>query len=269
MYKNWYFIKKQNDYNMMPTARGIFAVLWYYPLFKVLNSDSHQRFDTNKVLSKYAAALYVVLLVIFAALENYTSNIYILLATILITPLFFINFLLYIKQINGINNEAYIYNSRWNIRNTVFSIANIPLILFAILSNTPLLPSSTVITQENIFNRDLEYLYRKKILPADETIRYFYSDAVFSIRNDGNGFTDHRVFSYWLDETDNLNSEVATFDNVKNIQVKYAKDEKSNTIVTITRSDDSEFILIISADEGKDKLFVSKLEALHHQYHPE
>jgi hypothetical protein len=43
--------------------------------------------------------------------------------------------------------------------------------------------------------------------------------------------------------------------------VKYAEKSDANTVITITRTDDSTFMLFVSAVEGGDKLFVNTLKA--------
>jgi len=90
----------------------------------------------------------------------------------------------------------------------------------------------------------------------------YYNDAAgIAIKDDGNGFTEGRVFSYWVDEQKGFQSEIATFQEISDIKVEYADDTLSNTTVTIIRSDDTEFMLFISAIDGLDKAFVKDLKS--------
>ena len=50
MYRNWKAIKKKQQSELMPIARAIFGIIWFYPLFSVLNKDSVERFEKNKVM---------------------------------------------------------------------------------------------------------------------------------------------------------------------------------------------------------------------------
>lgn len=161
--------------------------------------------------------------------------------------------------LNGDKSCAYRYNSQWCIRHTLTLLIGIPLIALTLASESSLLPSDKVVTQEGIMTHDMKFLYRKKIIPADEKINYFYSSGTFTVRDDGNGFTDNRVFSYWLDDNDRFKSEIAPFDRVKDIKVEFAKDSDFDTIITITRLDNSDFMLFVSAVDARDKLFVTKL----------
>jgi hypothetical protein len=98
------------------------------------------------------------------------------------------------------------------------------------------------------------------LIPANEKIHYFYSDAYFDVRDDGNGFTDKRVFSYWQDDDDGFQKEVVTFDAIANIEVQFSDDEYENTIITITRNDETDFMLFVSTIDEGDQLFVKELK---------
>jgi hypothetical protein len=137
-----------------------------------------------------------------------------------------------------------------------------PFFGYVVAQQTPLIPSSNIISEADIMEYDMKYLYRQNILPADETIQLFYSDAIFTIRDDGNGFTKNRVFSYWQDDATGFQREIAKLQDIKHIAPKYADSESDTTIVTITRNDDSQFELFISAFDREDKIFVKELKSV-------
>jgi hypothetical protein len=132
----------------------------------------------------------------------------------------------------------------------------VPLVTYVLAIETPFLPGDSVRTESQMLDSDLKLLYRKQVLPASETIQYFYSDAFLSILDDGNGFTNERVFSYWLVDLEGFQLEVASFDQVKNIEVEYSEDKDSNTIITIKRKDSTEFTLFVSTVERGDNFFL-------------
>jgi len=261
MYRNWKAIKQRQGIEIIPIARGFFTIFWFFPLFNQLKEDSIERFNKNKVVATYLAVIFAILYFLVSVIYQRVDH-YILTLLVLLLPLIFIPFQNYINSINADDMSCYHYNSKWCIRNTMAVLMFTPLLGFTLISESSLLPSDGVVTQESIMARDMKFLYRKKIVPLDEEINYFYSDAFLSIRDDGNGFTDKRIFSYWLEENDQFESEIVTFDKVKDIKVKYADDEASNTIITVTRTDDSEFMLFVSVVDEGDKLFVKKLKAL-------
>jgi len=261
MYRNWQTIKQKQESDIMPIARGIFSLFWFYPLFTALKNDSVERFAQNKVMLPLIATIFAFIYFISSVAGSYIEYTALSLL-LLLSPLLFIPLVNYINKINHQNSEAYRYNSMWNARSIVAILLYLPLLGFTIAQETPFLPSDKVITQHEIMQHDMKYLYRQNVIPAEETIHYFYSDAFLSIRDDGNGFTDKRVFSYWQDDDDGFQLEKVIFNDIKDISVKYAEEEDDNTIITVTRLDDTNFKLFVSSIKEGDKLFVDKLKAL-------
>ena len=101
-------------------------------------------------------------------------------------------------------------------------------------------------------------MQRESILTASENIQYFYSNDFWSVRTDGNGFTEEQVFSYW-NESDKLSIEKARYEEIKDIDTQYGDTYFDTTVVTITRHDDSTFMLFLSGDKVKDKMFIRKM----------
>lgn len=260
-YRNWKEIKQQQQSHIMPIARGFFSIFWFYPLFTALKDDSEKRFNRNQVMVPILAVIFAILLISFSFLSSIKET-YVTSLLALLSPLLYIPILNYINSTNKNENASYSYNSQWNLRSIVAIALFMPLFSFQVLQQTPLIPSSNIISETSIMKYDMKYLYRQNVLPTDETIQYFYSEALFSLRDDGNGFTNKRVFSYWQDDTNGFQSEIAIFQDVKHITAKYADSESDNTIVTITRDDGSQFELFISSYDDEDKEFVQKLKAL-------
>ncbi|NQZ89927.1 MAG: DUF3857 domain-containing protein [Colwellia sp.] len=261
MYRNWNIIKQKQQSELMPIARAIFAIFWFYPLFLALKNDSVERFDKNKVMLPVIAIIFALVYFVFTLIGSYIEYGALSLLTLLL-PLFFIPFVKYINNVNHQDSKAYRYNSMWNVQSIIAIILYLPLLGFVIAKKTPLIPSDSVISQHDIMQHDMKYLYRKDVVSADETIHYFYSDGFLSIRGEGNGVTDQHVFSYWQDDNDGLQIEKATFIDIKDIKVKHASKKDADTIITIIRFDDSNFELFVSSTKERDKLFVDKLKAL-------
>ncbi|MBA6348401.1 DUF3857 domain-containing protein [Colwellia sp. BRX8-9] len=261
MYRNWQVIKQKQQSDIMPIVRGFFSIIWFYPLFLALKNDSIERFDKNKVMLPFIAVIFALVYLILSLVGNYTEQ-KVLNVLIMLLPLLFIPFVKYINSINDRNSEAIQYNSRWNVHSIVAIILCLPLLSLTIAQETPFLPSDSVISQNEIMQHDMKYLYRQNVVAADETIHYFYSDAFLTIRDDGNGFTDKEVFSYWQDDNDGFQLEKVQFHEIKDISVTYGKATDENTIVTVTRLDDTNFKLFVASTNAGDKLFVDKLTAL-------
>ncbi|MDC0603043.1 DUF4234 domain-containing protein, partial [Aliiglaciecola sp.] len=258
MYRNWQAIKIKTGANMMPFWRGLFINFWVYALFLNLRQDSQEQFSKNKVLPAWLAfiialAFFVTSIASNAVDELPWSMLYVL------TPLLLIPFVRYINFRNTNNSDAIKFNTKWRIRHLAASIMIVPTLAIGIASETHFFPSEKVVTESQIWDRDLKFFYRQQLIPANESIRYFYSDALWDARDDGNGFTDKRVFSYWLDDEAGLQRESAVYEEIKNIETEFSKTELSNTIVTITRYDDSTFLLFVSNTDEGDKTFVEEL----------
>jgi hypothetical protein len=56
--------------------------------------------------------------------------------------------------------------------------------------------------------------------------------------------------------------ETASFQDIKKVDVKFDEEYEGTTIVTITRQDDSDFLLFVSNINDGDKLFVKELKQL-------
>jgi hypothetical protein len=261
MYRNWKAIKQKQQSELMPIARAIFGILWFYPLFLAFKKDSLERFDKNKVMIPFIAGLFALVYLVFSVMGIYIEYAALSLLTLLF-PLFFIPFVKYINNVNLQDSEAYRYNSMWNVQSIIAIILYLPLLGFVVAQETPLMPSDSVVSQNDIMQHDMKYLYRQDVVSANETIHYFYSDGFLSIREDGSGVTDEHVFSYWQDDNDGLKVEKATFKNIKDIKVKHADKKDADTIITIIRSDDSDFKLFVSSVKKRDGLFVKKLKEL-------
>ena len=255
-YRNWIYVKALESSSIMPVARGIFNYVWFYPFYKHLVSDSLIRYEKNTVLAKYAAILLAFVYFIFVIMS---SADYIGLPLIILAPLLLFPLANYINHINTGDNEPYLYNSRWLLRHTLIGVIFVPLVLLSYGGELNLLPSSKVVSGDKIWSHDMKYMHRNSVIPADEKVVLFYSDAFLSIQDDGNGFTDEVVFSYWRDDATGLHVENEKLTKVKDIKVSYAASWDGNTTITIVRRDDTDFVLYVSAEGRLDKKFVNKL----------
>lgn len=254
-YKNWFYIKSRDTSSIMPTARGIFCQFWYYPLYSDLRLDNKSRFDINHLPGKFVATICAVIFFIISFFANTGSFTILVLLTsvLLIAPL-----ANYINFINN-NNAAYAHNSAWSFRHYLLTLLAIPLLALTMGSEFGLTPNEAVISGNKVLSHNIRFMQRKGIMNSDDNLLYFYSGAFFNIRDDGNGFTDRHVFSYWKDDNNEFNYETARFDEIKEIKTNWGKSWGDDTVIDIIRNDDSKFILFISNSDKKDKAFVETL----------
>ncbi len=165
----------------------------------------------------------------------------------------------YQNQSNSNQGEAYRYNSRWLLRHNLLSILFIPTLIVVLAYESHLVPTGEAISGKHLWSHDLKFMHRKNVFPATEDVVMFYSDSLWNIQEDGNGFTDNQVFSYWK-EDGKFYMHTEQLSEIKDIHVNYSNGSKENTTVTIIRQDESKFILYVSAEEKLDKEFVKTLK---------
>ncbi len=255
MYKCWQFVKKRDQSTIMPVARAIFSFVWFYPLAKQILLINKEQ------LSKRDHALILLLTVIFIAsvIISYSQNIYTLLALAMeILCIFFLA--LKVNQHNPVRSVSYQHNSQWRVRH---AIAGLPLSLylaFYVASTVSFIPNSQVVDGNQLWEKDLKFMYRSKILEPDERLSLFYSADLFSYEKEGNGLTDRKVFSYWKNGDGNIVKEYAYFDEIEEVSIDSQSSSLIDSSVVVTRQDGSSFVLYLSKEGFGDKRFVRTLK---------
>lgn len=183
---------------------------------------------------------------------------WILIALAICVGLFLLAIVLWI--LDRRRKDAIAYNSRWKLHHFLLIVSVMPLGLLGVGIETGLLPSEAVVSGDQLMQRDIKFMQRKGILNAGDKLLYFYSDAFFSNREDGNGLSDRHVFSYWVDEQDDFRQELAEFDEIDDIKVFWAEEWSENTILEVYRRGKSKMIVYLSASDGMDRVFVDNLK---------
>jgi transglutaminase-like putative cysteine protease len=256
-YRNWLYSKKNNNSSIRPLVRGIFNQIWYYPLYNRLLIDSRSRYQENRVFAQPLAIVFALIYIVGSLLENVDSFWFFAIA---VQPFLLIPLAKYINQIESSGSIAYQYNSRWLWRHTILVLTLFPLIAIGFSSDLNIIANDKVIVGSKIPKREVKYMQRKGVFPNNEKVLYFYSAAFLNIRNDGNGFTDTHVFSYWKDEIEGFKIENVAFSKIRDIDIVYSKTTLEDTIITITRDDNTHFVLYISREKGLDKEFARELK---------
>lgn len=255
-YRTWHLIKIKENSNIMPIARGIFAPLFYYSLFQHLQTHSQTNFNKNTIMPTGIAivAWILLLLLSLASRSDHFSTLSICLAPLIWLPL--VN---YIQHQNK-SDKALKYNSKWRVRNIIISIVLCPLLFLGLLEESYLIPSTKVIKGEQLWSHQVNFLKRQQLIPSNEAVLFFYSDAVFDIRDDGNGISDNFIFSYWKNEQGHIESSMSHFEDVKEVEVNYSKNKLTNTTINVITNDGNDFLLFVDPDNGQDKRLVQQIK---------
>lgn len=96
-----------------------------------------------------------------------------------------------------------------------------------------------------------------KIIPLNpgETIEFFYGAGFASFEEDGNLITNQRVVSYYEDE-DRIDVSELKYEDIKEFYVTYSEDWLEDSEVYLYDSDDNEVFLLLSNEEGVDRIAV-------------
>ena len=253
-YKNWVFVRTRDISSIRPWARALFAPLWY-PAFLQSFSKSLQYGPITPGGLVAPAAIYFLL----------TASVRLPDPFWLISLFSFVPLLPAVRRINSANREVsgpYAQNSRCMLRHSVLTLLSAPAIAFVVASSIGLIPSTQVTPGWMLWGPSRNFLERSAIIAPDERVFYFYSEGFSSFAIDGNILTGKRVISYWADEeTGELFVESASFSEIRDTEVKQGS-WLEPTVLTVVRQDGSEFVLILSAEEGRDQLFLRRLEQL-------
>jgi hypothetical protein len=244
---------------MMPAMRGLFFQFWYYPMYRWLSASPQLATADAVVPGKFQAAAFAI--AFFAVITLSAAVDTLALPLLLVSAILALPLLSIINRINDENPAAIAHNSTWSFRHFLMVIIFLPMLVFTLGPGLGLLPSASVVSGDKLLTHDIKFMQRAGIIRPGEKIEYFYSDALLMIRNDGNGFTDRQVFSYWVDDNDNFNVDAVKFGDIGDIEVTWASGFGDNTVVEVSRHDQSRMILYVSSIDGKDKVFVQHLKA--------
>ncbi|KJY95379.1 DUF3857 domain-containing transglutaminase family protein [Pseudoalteromonas ruthenica] len=254
-YKNWQYIKQQHNEAVMPIARGFFAWLWYYPLYLRFYQEGKELGTQQYLPPKWLAALFAILVVVLhiaTSLDFYGTVFY------LVWPLLWLPLVNYTAHINQ-RNDSLPYYSRWRVRQVLLAVVLLPILTLGLAQDIGLTANVAVVSGDKVWQHDKRFMLRHGVLNQNEQLLYFYSDAAWNIRDDGNGITEQGVFSYYRDQGQ-LQVERADFGDIVNVHTEFANQDDGYTTIDIERADGSSFRLILSSEEKGDNKFVQALQ---------
>lgn len=256
--KGWRYLKSKEGLSVMPVMRGIFSIFFYSAFFRHLKrcaaaSDLPDRGPANWQVYALHAGYVVVGMLGF--LDGYLG----LLS--LLTFLFLMPMVSLVADMNADNRETVRAYARLGPRHYLAMFLGAHLVVSVVLQELHYIPGNIVIAGERLPNHEMKFLHRLGVVDPGENLELFYSDSFWSYRTDGNGLTDRRVFSYWKDSGDTrTNVRFAYFDQIDDLEIKYADSSVENTIVTVVQKDGEKFHLYLSNTKRRDREFVELLK---------
>jgi len=132
------------------------------------------------------------------------------------------------------------------------------LLVLGLLAETGIVPDSAAQAAHEIPDSTCAFLLENGIIAEGEPVHYFYSAGLFSLREDGNLFTDRRVIGYW-EQDDEILIEEALYPEIAAIRPEYSEDFLEDSTVEVERADGTTFLLVVSNEEQRDRAFVDLL----------
>jgi len=250
-YRYWCYVKERDASAIRPFWRALFLPLWCYALLKDIAIQHPSRWLPREAACALLAVLYFALNMLWRLPDPYW-----LISSLSFLPLLPAVFVL--RKNAHAHPVPRSHSLKWGIPATLLTG---PLAIVTGLSAFNLTPSSVVISGDRLWSHQVELLREHGVLEPDETIVYFYSTGLVSIKEDGQFLSDCCVVSYWPDtNSDELLMAYAFLENIEDYRVHWSDGILEDTIVTITTLDGYEFDVWLSPEQGGDKTFISELE---------
>ena len=251
-YKNWKLVRASSGRDISPFWRALFSPLFCYSFGRTVNSAAESVNVARRISPALIAAIYAGLL----ALERLPDP-YWLICLFTFVPLLSIA-----RQIRRVHEairpgfESAVGWGGWSVATLGVGgplTALLVIATFVIESGPP----TRALRQSEIPSSYEVTLVEAGVLEPNERIQFFYSAGVFSILEFGTLLTENRVVSY---ETVNGELYIAssTYPEIQDLDVEYSD---SFVVLTISTLSGEEIILIVSAEDGRDKEFVSELQS--------
>jgi len=136
------------------------------------------------------------------------------------------------------------------------------LVCFTIFLEIGYLPSTKVVSGNDLPQRQKTTLINNSIINKNDDILYFYSEGFLSILDGGQLITQDSLISYQKDEDHLLQIWEMKLNNIKNIELQEDGSTFSDSVYKIVGNDQSEYdflIILLSNENGGDTSFIDEL----------
>lgn len=156
-------------------------------------------------------------------------------------------------------NPHYRTTSKWAyILGIPTGLIALVLIVFGFLTTTDILPSTNVISGQELSASDTTVLIDNLVVLPEERIEYFYSEGFLSIKEGGSVLTDKRVISYWQ-EDGTIQSSSITFEEVARIELIEQGNYLNDSVYKVFDNNGYWLVLWLSSESRGDITFIDAL----------
>ena len=134
----------------------------------------------------------------------------------------------------------------------------IALIFVGLVTLLVAMPSAEVLPGKAVPAGYKVELRKLKILGADETPIYFYTSGIIGPEEGGTFFSDARVVAYQRGDADETLEEAA-WTEITDVDVSYSDNWLDDTVITVTRTDRTQFVLAVSTSGHGDRRYYNRL----------
>jgi hypothetical protein len=248
-YQNWKRIQQQSGSDIRPFWRAFFSPLFCHPLVVSVNSAAESLHLAGKLPATVIMAAYVGLLATHRLPDPWW-----MISMFSFLPLIPIQ--RRIQEIHEAIQPGRATAVGWSVRSVLATALGS--VLLAFTTSGFFGPPTKALPAGEIPDAYVESLVEAGVLDPGERVEFFYSNGLFSILEDGNLFTDRRVVSYETADGE-LSLAAAGYDEIRDIDVEYSEGFEPST-VTVSTQDGGEFVLLVSAEDGRDHEFVEQLQ---------
>jgi hypothetical protein len=125
-------------------------------------------------------------------------------------------------------------------------------VYLGIMMETGRIPDAVVLRGAELKPAAQQAIESVVTLQPDERIKFYYSTAMLSYEADGNLITDQRVVSYQTYDGQ-LYLDEAAYDEIVAVEPFYSESFLDDTMLFVTHESGNEFVLVLSADEDRDR----------------
>ncbi len=129
--------------------------------------------------------------------------------------------------------------------------------LIALVTTSVIGPDTAVYPGDQVPEKYLETLQSLQLLQEDEQVQFFYSDAMFDIKNGLYFVTDKHLVLYssaWDDP-----ERIIPFEEIAFLDIEYDDSYWNDTMASVTTTSFVEVSFPISSEDGLDKIFVKAI----------
>jgi hypothetical protein len=134
------------------------------------------------------------------------------------------------------------------------------LIVIGVLADTNVIPNTCVVRGSKLMARDVNYLKSLIDFEPSETIEYFYSTNILSIRSEGQFVTNLRVVTYELQDDGEMFLGQARFEEIESLDDTPGTSILTDTELWVYPYDRESFLLYLSVEDGVDREVVKYIE---------